>query len=307
MESIDILLATYNGERHLKAQILSILAQTNKEWNLFIHDDGSTDNTIQLIKEFVQKDTRIHLVEDGITKLGPGRNFMHLLKYSKAPFVCFCDQDDYWLEDKLEIMIDLIKKKNNEKPQVIFTNGYTWFPDQKNKIGAKSVSRFTSDIKEVLYTNGGMQGAASIFNRKMRDFIDCSYDYVGMHDQILTLAGVINGTIDFIDYPLFLYRQHNSNVSRHITQSYYQLILEVILRNKEIPVVKKKYYDEILMFYKLFKDSMTDYQIKTVELYLQYPSRSRFNRFFSIMKNGFTIRQSRLQLLFKLLIREYIR
>ena len=109
MSKIDILLATYNGEKHIKAQILSILAQDNENWNLIIHDDGSTDNTINIIKGFCAIDNRINLIEDNIRFGNPANNFLHLLKKSTANYIMFCDQDDIWFDNKLSLMYSEIR------------------------------------------------------------------------------------------------------------------------------------------------------------------------------------------------------
>ena len=65
----------------------SILAQTCKDWTLYIHDDGSNDDTVAIIRKYAALDRRIIFVEDGVKKLGPGGNFMHLLHSSSAPYI----------------------------------------------------------------------------------------------------------------------------------------------------------------------------------------------------------------------------
>ena len=77
---IDILLATYNGAAYIREQIGSILQQTVADWHLLVHDDGSTDGTVDIVREYVQADKRIRLVEDGERHLGVAKNFLHLLK-----------------------------------------------------------------------------------------------------------------------------------------------------------------------------------------------------------------------------------
>ena len=68
MNHIDILMATYNGGLYVRNQILSIIGQTYQDWKLIIHDDGSTDDTLSIIKELVHMDKRIQLIEDGMKK-----------------------------------------------------------------------------------------------------------------------------------------------------------------------------------------------------------------------------------------------
>ena len=94
MNNIDILMATYNGAKFIASQIRSLQNQTFTDWKLLIHDDGSTDGTIEILNFFCANDKRINIINDGIQFHNCALNFMHLLKYSDATFCIFCDQDD---------------------------------------------------------------------------------------------------------------------------------------------------------------------------------------------------------------------
>lgn len=200
---IDIILATYNGARFIRTQICSVLSQTYPHWRLLIHDDGSTDDTVRIVKEMAASDTRIQLIEDGVKGLGPGGNFMHLLRCSEAPYVCLCDQDDLWLENKLSVMLEAIEQKDNTRPQVIVTNAYLWTSGQDNRIKGKSNSCVYTKLKDVLFVNGGMQGATMILNATMRKYINKPYRHIAMHDQVITLAGIVTQGIDVLNVTLF--------------------------------------------------------------------------------------------------------
>lgn len=100
---IAILMSTYNGSLFIKEQIESILKQTNKEWLLYIRDDGSTDDTRMILQEYTRKNpSKIHLLHDEFMNIGAGRSFMHLLEVVNADYYMFCDQDDVWMENKIE-------------------------------------------------------------------------------------------------------------------------------------------------------------------------------------------------------------
>ena len=300
---IDILLATFNGASYIRSQIFSIISQDYTDWRLIIHDDGSTDRTVDLIKELASYDQRIRLIEDNVTHLGPGANFMHLLNFSDAPYCCFCDQDDVWFDNKLTIMHRAFSTLDHSRPQVLFSGAYLW-DSSSNCLPRKNFQKKVFQFEDILFHNGGMQGAASMFNAKMRDTIHKKYEYVAMHDQILSLAGILYKGIHFIDTPLFLYRQHANNVTAHIPQNKSDKI-KVSLANRSIPVVVKKYYDGIIAFYHLFRDEMTESQRRIFELYICYPNYNSIKRFFSILTHGFSCHDSRIQLIIKLLIRPY--
>lgn len=108
--TIAILMATYNGEKYLGEQIESILAQTYKDWHLYIHDDGSKDNTVTILKEFVAKHSQQITLLEYSSQGGACRNFLSMLERVDAPYYMFSDQDDVWLNEKIEIEYKKIKE-----------------------------------------------------------------------------------------------------------------------------------------------------------------------------------------------------
>ena len=105
-DKIAILMATYNGEKYICQQIDSILSQTCKDWELYIHDDGSTDHTIAAVESYVEKyPDKVHLI-DGKSTGGAKYNFFYLFSKVEASYYMTCDQDDVWLEKKIELTYD---------------------------------------------------------------------------------------------------------------------------------------------------------------------------------------------------------
>ena len=107
--NIVILLATYNGERFLKEQIESLYEQTYTQWDIYVHDDGSSDNTIQILEEYEKEKDNFHILRYP-SMGGSANNFFSLLKRVKAQYYFFADQDDKWLQDKVESGLIEIKK-----------------------------------------------------------------------------------------------------------------------------------------------------------------------------------------------------
>ena len=115
---IDILLATYNGEKYLKCQLDSILNQTHKNIRLLINDDCSTDNTRAILKEYEEKDNRIK-VKYNEKNLGYVKNFEDLLKRVENKYFALSDQDDFWKEEKIEKSLN---KLLEEDADLVFTD-----------------------------------------------------------------------------------------------------------------------------------------------------------------------------------------
>lgn len=110
-ETIDVLLATYNGEKYIKEQIDSILNQSYKNIRLIISDDCSKDKTQEILKEYEKKDNRIelHIQEKN---LGVVKNIEFLLKQVKNKYYMLSDQDDVWLPEKIEKSLETLLKNN---------------------------------------------------------------------------------------------------------------------------------------------------------------------------------------------------
>ena len=107
--NVSIALAAYNGEKYIREQINSIRRQTFKDWRLLIRDDGSTDDTPDIVLEMAKNDNRVQLVEDTFGNQGPIGNFTLLLQHASdagADYVFLCDQDDVWLPNKIGDQLD---------------------------------------------------------------------------------------------------------------------------------------------------------------------------------------------------------
>ena len=115
--SVAVLMSTYNGEDYLAEQINSILNQTYQNIHLFIRDDGSTDNTMSIIEEFIGN-PKVSVIKSG-DNLGYKNSFLMLLKTvvdlkKKYQYISFSDQDDVWLKDKILVSIKKLEKDDGK-------------------------------------------------------------------------------------------------------------------------------------------------------------------------------------------------
>lgn len=216
---IDILLATYNGEEYLADQLDSILSQTNESWRLIIHDDGSTDNTIGIVKNYQQCfPDKIDFIEDKIITGSAKQNFLHLMSLSEASYVMFCDQDDVWLKDKVQLSLDAMKQaelKNSNLPIVVHSD--LTIVDCQKKIVADSMFKYQGLEKENnslldLLAKNNVTGCTMMINRLACNASLPVSSKAIMHDWwIASRVMGAGGKIYFIDEPTILYRQHDNN------------------------------------------------------------------------------------------------
>ena len=214
MEKVDILLATYNGEKYLREQIDSILNQTHTEFRLLISDDGSTDGTIEILKEYKEKDGRIEVFFQE-NNLGVVKNFEFLLEKVEAKYYMFSDQDDIWKERKIEKSLNKIEEGYDlvysdlevvdENLNVTYSS-YWKLKGIYNKI--KKYNNFES-----LYLNNFITGCTIISKKELiNSFLPLpnSSKFV-LHDYWVSLIISQNGKIAYIEEPLIKYRQHKNN------------------------------------------------------------------------------------------------
>ncbi|MBB5647476.1 glycosyltransferase [Pedobacter cryoconitis] len=299
MKSIDILLATYNGSDYLENQILSVIGQTYKNWKLIIHDDGSKDSTLEVIKKYQDIDNRIFLVKDDLVFNDAAANFMHLLKLSTSELIIFCDQDDIWFENKLILLVNGFDNKF-EEPMAVFCNGFAYRGDE-GIINDKITNVFPKELKEQLFLNGGIQGCSLMFNLALKQKLNVVPQFIAMHDHFITLGAICFGQLKYIDKSLMLYRQFHANkVTANIEFS-------LIKRFKsEIPVIDRTHYKATESFYQTYKSQLTPGQIQLFEAYLLYPESTLWKRISVVIKNRFKIYNSTLALLLKTITRKPI-
>lgn len=301
---IDILLATYNGEKYIDTQITSIINQTYTDWKLLIHDDGSSDTTIEKIKYWCSLDKRINFFDDGVVFHNPSLNFMHLVQFSTAGLICFADQDDFWLEYKLEEMVKAISSRDKQ-PILVVSSCFLWDTEKKN-ITPKKIYNQAFNLNQFLFLNGGLQGCAMMFNAQLRELaLSQKIDNLYMHDFYFSLLGFTFGEVIYLREELFLYRQHEKNVSVHLKKNIFSYIKQV-LKNWDIPVIYATSYYSIDIFYNKFVDKMTDNKKNCFKNYLELKNKNSFYRFWSILCSPFVLgKNGKIKLLIKLLFRPY--
>ena len=211
---IHILLSTYNGEQFLAEQIQSIQQQTVQDWKLLIRDDGSTDRTREIIREFVAQDSRIHWINENESKnLGVIKSFHNLAQFEEADVYFFSDQDDVWLPQKLELSLAEARKYPAEMPLLVYMDLTVVNQDlevlSSSMIRSQSGHANTELVQEL--TENTVTGGVAMVNHALIQLWNQTEDIL-MHDWYLALLATAFGKLVYIDQPGELYRQHEHNV-----------------------------------------------------------------------------------------------
>lgn len=230
---IIICMSTFNGEQFLNKQIQSIRSQDYTNWILLIHDDGSTDNTIKIINNFLELDNRIQLVTDLQGHLGVKKSFLSLCFKEDADFYMFSDQDDIWLPSKISKLLNAIQGENQEIPILIHSDYQTVNKDGEKINGYLSGYQDT-ELEELLLKNN-VTGCTCLFNRSLKNCVqakknEIDYSRMIMHDWWLAIIASAFGKVMYFPEVTVLYRQHSNNVVGAVTanNSFLQRLLKFL-------------------------------------------------------------------------------
>lgn len=219
-DAVAILLATYQGEKYLRAQLDSLLAQTETGWKVFAHDDGSKDGTAAILREYAARDPeRFCLIESAGTG-GAKSNFLFLTGQVEASYYMYCDQDDVWLPEKVErtlrAMQDLEREQGADRPCLVHTE--LRVVDASLREICPSLSAYQG-IEPQRLTLGRLlaqntvTGCTMMINRALRDAMTtCAEpEAIRMHDWWAALIAMRFGALRFLPEATILYRQHGNN------------------------------------------------------------------------------------------------
>lgn len=201
-------MATYNGEKYIKEQIESILANMRERDELIISDDGSTDKTIEIINEY--QDKRIKII-DGPRK-GVKQNFANAIENSTGDYIFLSDQDDIWEKNKVET---ILKQFEDNNVSVVIHDAKVI--DENLQTTISSFFEYRNSGKGViknLYKNTYI-GCCMAFDKKLKKNILPIPNNIEMHDQWIGILGEIKGQgTYFLKEKLIQYRRHSNNVSQ---------------------------------------------------------------------------------------------
>ena len=221
-----ILMTTYNGEKYLSQQIDSIINQTYRDWKLVIRDDGSSDSTVDILRNYEEKDKRIKIIHNTTDKHGAYLNFWTLIheakdKYSEYDYYFFSDQDDVWELDKLDEMIaNAEEQQNNDRPLLLY--GDMRVIDKDNGIVYESLNSVMG-IGEMggyslFFTHGFLWGCDVCVNNALftsMPLLPLDHPHIDImsHNDYMGKYALLTGEIKYIDKIMINHRRHGDNTT----------------------------------------------------------------------------------------------
>lgn len=220
---ITVCIATYNGEKYIGEQLASILPQLSSEDEVIVSDDGSTDDTLRVVRGF--DDSRIRIV-DGPHRNSPTLNFENALRHAKGDMIFLADQDDVWMNEKVKVCMKALEKSDCVVSDAIVTD------ERFNVINSSMYNMLNvkhSPLYNLLWHNG-YTGCCMAFKRKVLDVALPFPKDTPMHDIWIGNVSAFCFSLEFISDKLIFFRRHKHTVSCNGSRSKYSVVQKLMFR-----------------------------------------------------------------------------
>lgn len=218
---IAVLMSTYNGSVYLDCQLDSLVKQTYSDFKVYIHDDGSIDDTLDKLNTYCKDyPNKFVLFKNDPKHLGAYGSFMWLLESVQSDYYMFCDQDDYWLPNKVELSIECIKELESKHPAmpIVVHTDLIVVDENLNEL-VPSYWKYRnfkirySEKFEYLPFGNIITGCTMILNNSAKRISLPASQNAGMHDFWIGVMTAKYGLIFSLDKPTIKYRKHGRNVT----------------------------------------------------------------------------------------------
>jgi len=214
---VSIAMSSYNGERFIKEQIDSILDQSYSNLELVITDDGSSDKTIEIIKNYQKNDTRIKLYQNEVN-LGFVQNFGKAISLCKGDYIALADQDDIWKKDKLKTFIEKIGNNVLIYSDADLVDEHA-VSMEKELIRPTNLLVSGSNNRAFLLANC-VSGNTLMFKKELMQYILPIPEGASFHDRWIVFVASTYGSITFTDEPMTYYRRYSEQITKKRVKDY---------------------------------------------------------------------------------------
>ena len=261
-KKVAILMSTYNGEKYLEEQLDSLINQTYKNIEIYIRDDESKDDTVKIIKKYQDKYKNIILLQG--KNLGFIDSFFELLKICEdADYYAYCDQDDIWMEDKIERAVKFLENTDKNKPALYFSNS-DYYDSNMNYVATaqkNKIYNFRNALVECV-----TQGMTMVINNTTRKtIVENKPEVCSFHDWWTYMICSGFGQIVYDDKSLVKYRRHNASVTvegKSKKELFIWRVKEFILGDS-LKNIKKQLQE----YERLFNEKLDDRNKKLLKLF----------------------------------------
>ena len=216
METVAVLMSTYNGEAFLKEQLDSILSQININVELYIRDDGSQDKTPIILKEYMRNHSNVHVYFG--KNMGVFKSFEWLVRKSPLnyDYYAFSDQDDIWLKEKLSVAITKIQKNAEKNTPILYFCNQSCVNEKGEFLYKKLPDDFIQPNIITTILDNQYSGCTMVFNKALLELDKVTYNEIPhrirtLYDSWLITIAQITGILIYDSEPYIKYRRHGNN------------------------------------------------------------------------------------------------
>lgn len=291
-ETVDILLATYNGFSFIASQLDSILAQTHKQIHLIIRDDVSDDSTRKILTTYAQRFPDMITLVHSEVRLGINGNFSCLMEHSTGNYIMFADQDDLWDHGKVSKTLEKMKELETlysiDTPLLVHTDLKVVDRDLNDLSPSfwhySGINPFYAQTLNRLLMQNVVTGCSMMINRPLLKLAHPIPENAAMHDWWIALVAAAFGKIEALPQPTLLYRQHARNTlgaQKFISWNSFKGVLEKL----RVPEKAKQAHAQELL--KRYSHDLDAHQIALLTAYRKLSAASIFEKMFLIFKYRF--------------------
>ena len=274
---VSVAMCTYNGEKYIREQLDSILNQTHTNIELIITDDFSTDGTVEIIKEYSDKDSRISFYKNE-KNIGFLKNFEKAISLCTGEYIALTDQDDIWKINKLEIFLNEIKEN-----VLIYSDAILIDKDSK-EIGQELIRPgsclCSGKCNKAFFLTNFVSGNTMMFKKELIKYILPIPNKMSYHDIWIAFVASTYGTITYTEEPMTYYRRYSEQVT-HVEKKEHKNFFEKLKYKQEerMKVAQIRAQDlEVFKSLSILKDEET---LKIINLLLEHFNNYQ-NAYFNI-------------------------
>jgi glycosyltransferase involved in cell wall biosynthesis len=289
-------MATYNGGEFIETQLDSLIAQSFSDWRLWIRDDGSSDDTVGIIRRYAGRDERVRFLQPDGIRLDAAMSYSLLLERfsTEDEYLMFCDQDDFWRTDKIETtlakMLEMEARLGRETPLLVHTD--LSVADRELNIIATSFWRYQGlnpDVRELhrLLVQNNVTGCTMMVNRALAVLASPVPSQAIMHDWWLAMVAAAFGKIECVPQPTMLYRQHGANDTGAKNYSIVYIIMKALAGLGEVKAPLLKTQCQACAFLDRYASRLSPEQGLLVRTYCHLSDLGFWKRRWQMLRFGF--------------------
>lgn len=302
-----MLVAAWNGEKYLGAQLDSILGQQlpgdgSVRLQVLVSDDCSGDRTVQVARDYVRRfPKQVRLVCRSAPSGGAAAHFLSLLSETAAgselpDYVMLSDQDDVWLPCKTGKLLEKMREMETENPAgdlPLLVHSDLLVADETLRVIAPSffayqkVSPERTGLPQLLVQNN-VTGGAVMINRPLLELLRQPPGVCLMHDSWLALLASAFGRIGWVDEPLYYYRQHGDNALGAEKGDNVRGAADRLKDGRKARENYRRMFGQAACLLELFDDRLDERQKEILKAFIRLPRRNRLMKMASILRWGFT-------------------